>query len=217
MKVRRIDDVERDAFGPCGDGWHDVPTRRFDLEPVPNDAVDSSPYVMDTVERAAFGSVDSIHAGAVHDEERIAVNLRWADETRDVSIDGAAAFVDKVAIAFPLAEAASVMTMGSNRAPINAWYWRADRSVPLDVLASGFGDVCRRDPVESGLTSEARWEDGHWHVTFRRSLSIDDDGYVDISDRTHGVAVAVWNGSNDERGPLKAYSGEFATITVEAR
>lgn len=215
MKVSSFDDLASGDLGPWGADWRAVSNRRFELESVPNDAVDSSPYVMDTFERSSFGSVGSVEARAVHDGDHIAVNLRWEDDTRDASIEDTAQFVDKAAVAFPLADAASIMTMGSTTAPVNAWYWRADRSRPFDVLARGFGDVRRREPAESGLTADARYDRNRWAVTFHRALSVDGDDYVDLTDGPHGIAVAVWDGSNDERGPLKAYSGEFDRITVE--
>lgn len=214
LRVPRRNSLAALDLRPTGDGWAPLPATTYDLAPTPTGAVDSSKYVMDTVERAEIGAVDAVTAAGVHDGERVALGLSWDDHSRDDAVTDGTEFVDKVAVAFPLAEGASVMTMGSERAPVNAWYWRADRAGPYDVLAEGYGDVQRREPTASGLTAAATYRDGRWHVTFERALAAD-GRYYDFTADPHAVAVAVWEGSNGERGPLKAFSGEFGALELE--
>lgn len=199
---------------PTGAAWQTLPSTTYDLAGTPTGAVDSSKYVMQAVDGEAVGAVDRVEAAGVHDGDRLIVRLSWADTTCDETVADGTDYVDKAAIAFPLAEGASVMTMGSERAPVNAWYWRADRCVPLDVLAMGYGDVNRREATVSGLGVRADYRDDRWHVVFRRSLTAE-GRHVDFTRHPHAAAVAVWDGANAERGPLKAYSGEFTAFELE--
>lgn len=215
MNAHRVPSLGADP--PAADAilWGTVPSETVDLSPVPLDAVDTSKYVSQTIDRAQIGTVDAITVRMAYDHERFAVKLSWDDPTRDDAVTATEEFADKAAVAFPLAPGASVMSMGSGTAPINAWYWRADRSRAYDVIARGFGDVERREAAMSGLSTAAKYINETWHVVLARERPVADDQFVDLSTAPAGIAFAIWDGQNGERGPLKAYSGEFETIGFE--
>lgn len=210
MRVEPVEELS--GFDPTGDGWSTVDETTITLRPVPVNAVDTSRYVRDTVREDDIGAVSAVTIGAVRTPSEIGVRLCWADESAETTVTDSTEFADKAAIAFPLSPGASVMTMGSTQAPINAWYWRADRPQPYDVLAEGLGHTTRREPTTSGLETEATHDGSHWRVVFRRSLHSPGGDYVDLERGVGGYAVAVWEGRNRERGPLKAFSGEFRQV-----
>lgn len=214
MKVERVDEVAAE-IGPGAALWGDVQANELTLAPVPLTAVDTSKYVRETMDETDIGAVDELTVRAAHDGQRLAINLEWPDASCDDTVTDASAFADKAAVAFPLARGASIMTMGSTAAPINAWYWRADRSAPYDVLARGIGRTERREAVESGLSCRSRYRDGEWGVVFSRRFA-GSDSFADFTtEPPAGVAFALWEGGNDERGPLKSYSGEFKPFNME--
>ena len=117
---------------------------------------------------------------------------------------------------FPIKPGASVMTMGTPVAPVNMWLWQADREAPFDVLSQGIGTTTRRDPLLSGLCGKGVYSGGRWRVVMSRPLEGDGIEFVNLAGkRVLKVAFAVWEGSNRERGPLKAFSGEFQDLTLE--
>jgi complex iron-sulfur molybdoenzyme family reductase subunit gamma len=107
------------------------------------------------------------------------------------------------------------MTMGSEAAPVNIWLWQADGLRGYEVIARAISTTLRRDPGLSGLECHSLHAQGHWQIVFTRPLKADGVEFVDLSGRRRvGVAFAVWEGSNRERGPLKAFSGEFQDLTL---
>lgn len=217
MRIARTDRVGLDEFGPLADRWTEARAETITLVPVPVQAVDTSRYVRDAHTEADVGAVEEVTARGVYDGEALAISLRWRDETRNDHVEDSTEFADKAAVAFPLAPGASIMTMGSDRAPLNAWYWRADRSEPYDVIARGLGDTERREGAVSGLRCRAAHGDGRWHVVFTRPVGPSEDEFVDLASTPPGIAFAVWEGQNAERGPLKSYSGEFRNLVIERR
>lgn len=196
------------------DVWCDATSTELELAPVPLSAVDTSKYVRDAADGDREASVDILEVEAVHDGDAAAFRLTWGDDSRDDELEDADDFVDKAAVAFPVEKGASIMTMGSETAPVNAWYWRAD-STAYDVVARGVGTTERRDPAKSGLETSSRYDGDRWQVVFSRSLeSVDPGEYADLTGDT-GVAFAVWEGDSGERGPNKSYSGEFGRLVVE--
>ncbi|MCS7144502.1 MAG: ethylbenzene dehydrogenase-related protein [Archaeoglobaceae archaeon] len=185
------------------------------MQPVPAKAVVTSKYIRETIDETKYGKVGEILAGLCRDEEKIAVVMRWEDKSKDDTISGYGNFVDACAVMFPIKEYASVMTMGSEDAPVNVWLWRADEKF-YDIISKGLGTTKRRDPKTSGLTAHGQYSEGKWTVFFIRPLqSKNPEEYVDLTPpKTTSIAFAVWIGNNRERGPLKSYSGDFLGLEV---
>lgn len=197
------------------DRWEAAPESVLPLTPVPLQSVDPSKYVRDAVSEESVGAVDAVRLRGIVNETAIALRLVWEDPSPDWSLNSGGDFADKAAVMFPLRDGASAMSMGSPEAPVNIWYWRADGSGPYDVLAQGMGTTERRGSDLGGLSCDAAHDGDRWHVVFRRPLSTADETVVGLdSRRSIGVALAVWEGSNRERGPLKAFSGEFRELVL---
>ena len=91
-------------------------------------------------------------------------------------------FPDRAALLFPL----------SKDAPVNIWYWRADRP------------------------KAARHRDGRWSVVFARGLAAGKEAASFSVGGKVNVALAVWQGVSAERGGLKAFSPEWIETTLAA-
>ncbi|MEM4541424.1 MAG: ethylbenzene dehydrogenase-related protein [Archaeoglobaceae archaeon] len=196
------------------DLWKKIKLMPIKMQPVPAKAIVTSKYIRETISEAKYGKIGEILAGVCRDDEKIAVAMQWEDKSKDDAILSYDSFVDACAVMFPIKGYASVMTMGSEDAPVNVWLWRADGKV-YDVLSKGLGTTKRRDPKTSGLIAQGQYSDGKWKVVFVRPLSVKIPDFVDLKPpKVTGIAFAVWNGSNRERGPLKAYSGDFIGLEV---
>jgi len=134
-------------------------------------------------------------------------------------------------------EEAPVITMGNEGRTVNIWQWKAAWQNDLepgkrnqfpdgrDSAASSVGAsarlISRFSPVEdlnaegfSTLTIQEEqnvqgkgvWRDNHWRVVFRRSLRDSDAADAQFNGSTQ-VAIAVWNGANNERNGQKGIAG----------
>lgn len=214
VKVKRVKSLG-DAFDPNSGFWNTLVVYEIELSPVPLKAVETSKYIRDAIRQEDIGKIDSVSVQLAHDGETIVIRMEWEDPSKDDKIESYRDFVDAAAVMFPIKEGASVMTMGSEEAPVNVWYWRADGKI-FDIISRGIGTTKRREPEISGLKCFSDYFDGKWKVVFSRPLKGDGRETVDLTPpKTTNIAFAVWEGSNRERGPLKAYSGEFIGITLE--
>lgn len=213
MKSVRVGDLREADLSPASGLWERLSPAEIRLEPTPLKAASTSRYLMHAVpERAA---VKRLWTRSANDGRLIAIHIEWEDGTRNDAIEGPEGFVDAASVSFPIREAASAMTMGSERSPINAWYWRADEPEPFDIVARGIGTTIVRDPRKSGLKGSSSHSSGRWRVVFTRPLSGDGAEYVDLSGReTMGISFAVWEGQSRERGAIKSTSGEFRALAI---
>jgi DMSO reductase family type II enzyme heme b subunit len=67
---------------------------------------------------------------AVHDGQVIAVRLSWHDETPDHHAAQSQSFEDGVAVELYRGDAEPFVGMGNADAPVDVWYWDADREDP---------------------------------------------------------------------------------------
>jgi DMSO reductase family type II enzyme heme b subunit len=214
MRVERIKAADADLLEPQEPLWGKVNVEAVELIATPLAMVrELSPFLALSEGHGAVGRLD---VQAVHNGRMLAVRLRWAsvksDRVRD--LDG---FVDGAAVMFPAATGVSAITMGESGKPVNAWYWKADRAAPYEVLAEGFRSVQRLgDARASDLKAAATYSDGRWHVVFRRSLGARNRLVRFGPGRRSGIAFAIWSGANAERSGRKSFSGEFASLEVAA-
>lgn len=89
---------------------------------------------------------------------------------------------------------------------------REERSGVTNLLAGGFGTLEATEM--GGLEGEGRHHDGRWAVVFSRPLISRGDMQPDFDgDTPVDVAVAVWDGSQDERNGIKSVSA-FSQLTI---
>jgi len=211
--VKRVERVDP-YLSPISESWKFVEQKTVKLQPVPLKAVTTSKYIRETLDEKKFGKVGEVRVCAVADESSIAIRVEWDDASRDDAVRSYRDFVDACAVMFPMNAAASVMTMGSEEAPVNSWLWRADGRV-YDIISRGLGTTQRRSPEKSGLGCKWIHDGRGWVVVFSRKLEADGVEFVDLKPpKDTGVAFAVWEGSNRERGPLKAYSVDFMSLLL---
>jgi complex iron-sulfur molybdoenzyme family reductase subunit gamma len=216
MRAVKVSALTASDTTPNADVWTHAPAYGLKLSPVPVAAVETSPYVRRAFRHVNAGAIGVVNVQAVCDGRRLSIRMEWEDLTEDVHITGTTSWPDRAAVMFPLKPGASVMTMGSPAAPVNMWLWQANRETPFDVLSRGIGTTTRRDPVVSGLSGNGVYAGGRWRVVLSRRLAGDGIEFVNLAgERVLQVAFAVWEGSNRERGPLKAFSGEFQDLILE--
>jgi complex iron-sulfur molybdoenzyme family reductase subunit gamma len=220
MRAAKVSSLTSSDASPNSDLWTRAPTFGLELSPAPAAAVDTSGYVRRAFRNYNAGAIGSLaissaNVQAVCDGRLLSVRLEWEDLSEDSHIAGTTSFPDGAAVMFPIKPGASVMTMGSPEAPVNMWLWQADREAPFDVLSRGVGTTTRREPSMSGLSGKGVYSEGKWSVVMSRPLEGDGVEYVNLAGkRVLTVSFAVWEGGNRERGPLKAFSGEFQDLTL---
>jgi DMSO reductase family type II enzyme heme b subunit len=164
-----------------------------------------------------IGAVSGVEVAAVHDGSLLAFRLEWSDASENRGLDDSTAFADAAAVLLPAAAGAPAFTMGAPGAPVNAWYWRADEDGRGRlVIAEGIGTTRELDgEIVSG---RGVWKAGRWRVVIARALRVATSEPVAQLQpgQTTGVAVAVWDGSNGERGGIKAYSGDWRELRLAA-
>ena len=107
-------------------------------------------------------------------------------------------FADAAAVLAPSRPDAALMTMGSETAGVDGWFWKADREKGIRFQARGLGTVERSDPP-ADVQVTGLWQAGRWGVKFQLpawdSLSL------------HGrIGFAIWQGAASERAGLKSVS-----------
>lgn len=133
------------------------------------------------------------------------ISVRWPCPTplSDISHD-TNLFADAAALMVPTTASAAWITMGDEKNPVEAILWRADKDRPLRVDAKGFGTTIRSDAPESWVT-KAKWENGFWNVEFTLG------GWAALNTEKR-VALAIWRGSDQNRGGIKSVTSDWIAI-----
>lgn len=157
-------------------------------------------------------SIESVDVEAVQADDRLLVRLTWSDATRDVSTDDPRRFADAAAVQLPAdPDNRPPIAMGSTDNPVNVWYWNGE-GANQEILAGGPGTVTATG--NSSVDVDAAYEDGQWHVVYSRPLDAAGANQTSVpNDDNLDVAVAVWNGSADERSGQKAASEWYYLAT----
>lgn len=212
MKVKRIDAGNDALLEVESSIWVGAETTEFKMWPTPLPLVaERSPFLALSEDH---GTIASMRAAALHNGKSLALRLSWVADKHDKLVD-LNAFVDGVAVLFPLVRGAPAATMGAKGKPTNAWYWKANAPEPYEVVAEGFASVQRlKDKTASDLKVAARHRDGEWNVVLRRSLG-KPEGLVKLQPGgSSKIAFAVWNGGNAERSGRKSFSGDFVDFEI---
>jgi len=87
-----------------------------------------------------------------------------------------------------------------------------------NLIASGFGSLTAMEEKAQHVSGKGKWEAGNWKVIFRRSMKAAEKSEAHFKEGgLTPVAVAVWDGSNGERGARKAVSTwYYAALEMEA-
>ncbi len=164
-----------------------------------------------------IGAVGKVDVRALHNGEILAFHLSWADATHNTNHGDNSVWPDAAAIALPLHESAPLMTMGAPGAPMAAWYWRADdKDMGYQVVAQGPGTT---QIVDKTVRTSAAWKDGKWQIVIARTFkSADSPNIIKLEPgQASRFGVAIWEGAHQERGGLKAFSGDWQTLEIAAK
>jgi DMSO reductase family type II enzyme heme b subunit len=216
MLVQRVKASAKDLLDPGSDVWRRAKTQQLALSPTPLD-MQPTEYVRVSWRGRPYGTLASIRASSVHNGEAIFFRLVWDDDTADERLADINHFLDAAAVLFPLSWDAPLLGMGTKGKPVNAWFWRADWERPQNVAAEGMGTTQRRD--DRALVSQAVHARRRWQVVIGRQFARRGapPGTVALKPgMTWRVAFAVWQGSNQERAGIKAYTPDWQEIQIEA-
>ncbi len=213
MLAHYIPKPSADAFlDPSNAVWKRAAVEKLELEGTPL-ALQPTAVIRNAWMDRKIGTIGSVRVAALHDGTQLAVRLEWQQARQSPDGDNTD-FPDGAAVLFPSSPDAPLPTMGAPGLPVNAWYWRADDDQGRNVVAEGIGSSRTADLEQ--VRVRGSWKDGRWQVVIVRALRVDSPEPVAQlrAGETTGLAVAIWDGSNGERGGIKAYSGalwqEFA-------
>lgn len=214
VKARRTTAGDDTLLDPAATEWQGIPPSEMKLDPTPVTAQPSK-YIQEKWKDTHYGQTRSVAVRSAHNGERIYFHLSWQDETENVSISDTDQFTDAAAVLFPVNGDAPLQSMGSPKAPVNAWYWRPDLEQALSISAQGTGTTRRNHDPQ--LAAAGAYAHGAWNVVIRRTLASAATGFVTLSAGTTGkVGFAVWQGANQERGGLKAVTLDWQPLDIES-
>ena len=164
-----------------------------------------------------IGAVDRVAVAAVHDGRVLAFRLEWKDPSENRELTDTTSFPDAAAVLLPAAPDAAVLSMGAPGRPVTAWYWRADEDGRgRNVISEGIGTTRTLD-LEL-VRARGVWKEGRWRVVIARALRAQStEPVVQLTPgKTTGFAVTVWDGASGERGGIKAFSGDWRELRLDA-
>ncbi len=115
-------------------------------------------------------------------------------------------WTDAAAIIAPVVPGAPWITMGVPTAPVEGALWRADRTELYHVHAEGLGSMTRSAQPE-GWSATSSHSGGRWTVTFELA------SFAPLAEQKQ-LAVAIWRGSEEDRGGLKSVSPDWIAVDL---
>ncbi len=208
MKAQYVSGVDsKTLLDPAASVWGQAKAESLKLMGTPA-GMQPTDAIRTTWADKKIGAVENVDVQALHNGEALAFRLEWATPQANTDHGDNSVFPDGAAIAFPLTEAATVLTMGSPGNAINAWYWRANANgAGRQVTAEGIGSSETLDLDH--VRGQGEFKDGKWTVTIVRALKAESAKPVAelAAGQTAKFAVAVWDGGSGERGGIKSFSG----------
>lgn len=172
-------------------------------------AMQPTAYIRNTWSDRKYGDTATLAVASVHDGETWALRASWPG-----SGPGSTDFPDAVAVALPVRNNPVLALMGAEDAPIHYLRWSANKKGLLSILATGVG-LSGPGP-DLKREAHAAAEGTTWHVVIARSLSAGPEAAPLVPGKRTGIGFAVWQGSNDERAGIKAFSVDWAELVLDA-
>jgi len=180
---------------PTAPAWASVESVTVPLQPVPLDAQPTS-YIREAWAGRPYGKTAQASLAAATDGDKLYVRLSWKDDERPNK-----EFQDAAAAVFADNGGGAISTLGDADKPVAMWFWENGRTGANSLISHGPGVV--RKEAGSGLAAAGELAGGSWNVVFGGPLA---------AARSGKVGIAVWNGSNDERGGLAAVSRDWVSL-----
>ena len=215
MKAVKLQLATRTLLNPAAAQWGKVPAEEMRMGATPLH-LQPSRYVRTAWAGKPLGAVRFLKVQAAHNGQDILFRLEWPDPTQNVDYGDGSVFPDAAGVLFPLNGDAPLQSMGSDQAPVNAWFWRANfpEGQAQNIIGRGAGTVEQTE--KSPVQARARWQDGRWQVVFARTLATDGAKAVKlVATKPAKVAFAVWDGASQERAGLKSFSKEWRELLIQ--
>jgi DMSO reductase family type II enzyme heme b subunit len=215
MLAKKVALDSKTLLDPASPEWEKVPVETINMGGTPL-ANQPSQYIRTVWADRPIGKVRFLKVRAAHNGKDLLFHLEWQDESQDVDFKSRG-FPDGAGVLFPLNGDAPLTTMGSEGAPVNAWFWRADQpEAARNVRAQGIGTA--EDSEKSRIVARSRWKDGTWRLVLSRPLAAADQKGEAVQLAPGGstkVAFAIWEGSSGERAGIKAFSKQWHELNLE--
>lgn len=203
---------------PFGQAWAGIAPEALEMAATPL-ANQPSGYIKASRDEKQIGKVRALNVQSVHNGSEIFVRLSWTDENQNLTVTDTNQFPDACGVLLPVTGDPVIEEMGSQQAPVNAWYWRADFEPDLAYSQTAFGLGSTVLNASTTLKALGSFQDGAWAVVFHRQLA-EPEHKTEAAQLSPGTAVkigfAVWEGSNGERAGVKSFSKEWRELALEA-
>jgi DMSO reductase family type II enzyme heme b subunit len=214
MQAKKVDAEAKVLLDPAAAQWAEVPAEAMAMGGTPV-TLQPSRYIRTKWSDKPVGAVRGLTVKSAHNGKEVFFLLEWPDASKNVDHSGVD-FPDGAGVLFPLNGDAPLLQMGSDKEPVNAWFWRADfEDGAQNITARGLGTVTASE--KSAVSAKAQWEDGRWRVVLARPLAVAEQGEAVqlAAGKTYKVAFAVWEGGSGERAGLKSFSKEWRELAIE--
>lgn len=204
MQVKKVKKLDSFLLPDSGE-WNNVKAVEVPLIPTPQ-PMQPTEYIRVKWENKPYGQTPNVAVKAVHDNQKAAFHLTWFSGSRHPK--------DAAAIALPVRGEPILVMMGAKDAPIHFLHWMAGQEQVRSTFSQGIGTT---SPGEDVLPEgQAVWKDGYWHLVITRALGGKENVAPLYAGKTTKIGFAIWNGANDERAGLKAFSIDWKTLALEA-
>jgi DMSO reductase family type II enzyme heme b subunit len=174
-----------------------------------------SPYIKATRDEKEIGKIQQVNLKCVHNGKELFFRLTWKSPDRNTQIGDLDIFPDGVAVLFPMKDDLDtpIKEMGTQDAPTNAWYWRADfDNKPKNQISQGLSTSLYTE--SSSVVANSAWANGTWTVVMGRAFAAPEDSVKLAAGGKKSFGVGAWEGSNGERGGVKSFSKEWRTLVL---
>jgi steroid C-25 hydroxylase gamma subunit len=215
VKAARRTESADVLLDPDAAAWRSLGTEPIQLMPSTL-TLQPSLYVQNKWKTLQHGQTKEVRVAAAHNSEAIFFRLEWQDATDDGHPNDMADFPDQAGVMLPIKDDAVIEQMGDDAKPVNMWLWRADLETPHYVTSVARGLTTRH--ADSPLSGRGIWRDGTWAVVLSRPFNVNLPAAFVVPlapGMTHKCTFAIWQGSNKERGGLKAYGPVWQPLEIE--
>lgn len=218
IKCKSVSKTKKELLDSRNGFWKSNPMLKVETAATPL-ANQPSPYIKGVYDESKIGAVKELKISTVHNNEDIFFYFEWASPKPNREIGDINVFPDGLGILFPFGdiEKTQIKEMGSKEFPTNSWYWRPDfKEKPKNQVAHGLSTSLYTE--KSSVRSHSSWDNKTWCLVISRPLKVSGQGEEAVQltpGASIGIGFAVWEGSNGERGGVKAFSKEWRELVLE--
>lgn len=203
MLVKRIGNIQP-YLNPESSLWVKLSASTIPMTPTPL-AFQPTQYVRVKWEKLPYGQLSTIETRAVHDGSTVAFFMEWncAEEHPK----------DAVAIALPIRGQPILVLMGSADSPIHFLHWMAKNPGVRSTYSVGIGTTQLGVPVAADASGI--WVNNKRKVVISRKMGVFEEAAPLKPGENSRIGYAVWQGANDERAGLKAFSVDWKSLEID--